>query len=315
MSELAKTRRPIIYATDEGYDEPHTNPSTRRYKTQPQPQRPLADRVPSRASRPAVRTAPVSDDVYAVYERNSDEATMVDPVYVQRQRSPLSRQTTNVYFPPRAADSRPMSQRTHYPEYHVRGRRDGAWVRSSVSADADVFEESEDLGGQISRYNRLQRRRKLTPGQMVVLQWFCKIVLAALLLYCLGSLAFTWYMDLIGDPATYGPEHGNVVTLIDRQQIDYLQGINNRGQTEIIEIPVNHPDTSKIYLGPSGGPTDANVKLELKDMNHDGHTDIIEHVEPEGFRWLFTPPSSSDFIFLNTGNGQFKLQPPNQEGE
>ena len=283
MSNPTQMRRRVnttgVRPFDEGCADVDTRPpsSARRYQAPPQTtsagRSPLSGDVPPRA-RAASRPAPRTAPVkYDAVEINTQD----DPEYRRRPRS----RTTDSYDP--------------------------RLVRQQARSYVEDPEPEEQ-----PQYNRRQRR-KLSPGEALLVKVLCALVIAALLLYFLGSIAFSAFTINLSDPAKFGPEHGNVVELIDGSQRYYIQGINDHGQTEIISIPKGHPDQTKIYIGPLGTDHDANVDLQLKDVNHDGHDDIIEHIEPKSFFWLFTPRPSEDFIYLNDGKGQFKLQQPDQQ--
>ena len=80
--------------------------------------------------------------------------------------------------------------------------------------------------------------------------------------------------------------------------------LNYRGRVEIIEFAGGDSTHSKVYLGPQLLWTDAQkavVTLEAKDMNHDGKTDLIVHVNAEPAS-LFSNPSFV-YVLVNTGDG------------
>lgn len=292
MSNPTQMRRRVnttgVRPFDEGCADVDTRPpsSARRYQAPPQTtSAPLSGDVPPRAraaSRPAPRTAPVK---YDAVEINTQD----DPAYRQRQQPGARRSnTTDVYNP----------NETHYPEFD----RSRQKARSYVYASQEEEEQS-----QYTRYNRRQRR-SLTKQEAIGLLCRCLIVLVLglLLLYYLGSVASEAFTTHMSDPAAYGPAHGNVVHMTDGTQDYYVEGFNDNGQIAMIIDPEGHLDKAKVYIGVETSAS-AEVELEVKDVNHDGHPDLVEHIlfDPS---YLFVPRPHKDVIYLNDGKGQFKLE-------
>ena len=93
----------------------------------------------------------------------------------------------------------------------------------------------------------------------------------------------------MSDPAFFGPTHGNVVTGVfgggdSAQHPTKLIALVNNGQVEIVKLTANDYHHTQILPGPRladlnfPDPQNAEVQLEVSDVNHDGHLDVTVHI-------------------------------------
>jgi hypothetical protein len=159
-----------------------------------------------------------------------------------------------------------------------------------------------------NRQQRRQRRLPLTRDEFIglAMRFVGLVLIALLLLWLFLSLLAIVFEDLCWNPAHYGPEHGDVATVTIDGQRYYFQGMNNEGRTFILEMPEGHPEKARMLTGPIT-IKDANVDVEIKDINHDGKADIVEHVIPSPGMIGMTPAEGT-FAFIGDGHGNFKAQ-------
>ena len=128
--------------------------------------------------------------------------------------------------------------------------------------------------------------------------------------YCLASLIYDGIILSLSDPATYGPAHGNVVKIVDNGQSIQVYGINDQGHIEMIVVPQNDPKDAHICLGPQNVPTNIEVDLQVTDLNHDGHPDIIMQLKNTPTSLFFPRPIFATEYWISDGNGNYQLQHP-----
>jgi hypothetical protein len=155
--------------------------------------------------------------------------------------------------------------------------------------------------------NRQQRRHlPMTRDEIIglALKIVGLVLIALLLLWLFLSLIVIVFENSVWNPTHYGPEQGNVaIVTIDGEQF-YFQGINEGGRTFVLEMPVGHPEKAKMLTGPVT-LKESMVDIEVKDVNHDGKADIVEHVIPAPGMIGMTPAEGT-FTFIGDGHGNFK---------
>jgi hypothetical protein len=160
---------------------------------------------------------------------------------------------------------------------------------------------------ELESSNRQQRRHVINLHEI---HWSLFVgvgMIAVLLLWYLLSLAAMAYQNVIYNPGTYGPGHGNTAHITVKGQSYYLEGMNADGQSYIIVVPNGQPAKTHMLVGEKVAK-DRFVDLETRDVNGDGKDDIIEHVIAPPQPWHFTP-SEQDYIFYGDGNGNFSGTP------
>lgn len=95
----------------------------------------------------------------------------------------------------------------------------------------------------------------------------------------------------VTDHWNYGNSHIAGADIVMNGQSERFISFDDRGHITVIEIPDAHPDKSRIYQAAQlvgDDSTNRIVTVTFTDVNHDGKTDLVIHVEGEqGYVVLF----------------------------
>jgi hypothetical protein len=92
------------------------------------------------------------------------------------------------------------------------------------------------------------------------------------LFWIITTVVLSFWATHVTDPGTYGPTHGNVITVVlgggdSETQPSKLMAINNSGRIEIMKLVANDPKKAQIITGPdlvkTGFPDPGNAEVSL----------------------------------------------------
>ena len=108
------------------------------------------------------------------------------------------------------------------------------------------------------------------------LVWVSFTLFGMWLFWITTTVALSFWATHVTDPGTYGPTHGNVITVVlgggdSETQPSKLIAINNGGRIEIMKLLANDPKKAQIITSPdlvkTGFPNPVNAEVSLSAGN------------------------------------------------